>query len=261
MPLYALTIFLSAFLLFQVQPLIAKMILAWFGGTASVWTTCMLFFQFVLLAGYLYAHFIVAKLKPKQQAWLHGSLLVLAVLMLPIIPNVAWKPSGTENPTARILLLLSATVGLPYLLCSTTGPLVQAWYARANRNAMPYRLFALSNAGSMLALLSYPFLVEPYLPTRWQALIWSAGFCLFAALCAYTGFRAANVAETTAGKSWKRSRAPSGGQVSACTCSGLGSPPAPPWRCWPSRTISRRTSLRSHFFGSCRFRSICLALS
>ena len=200
MPLYALTIFLSAFLLFQVQPLIAKMILAWFGGTASVWTTCMLFFQFVLLAGYLYAHFIVAKLKPKQQAWLHGSLLVLAVLMLPIIPNVAWKPSGTENPTARILLLLGATVGLPYLLCSTTGPLVQAWYARANRNAMPYRLFALSNAGSMLALLSYPFLVEPYLPTRWQALIWSAGFCLFAALCAYTGFRAANVAETTAGE-------------------------------------------------------------
>jgi len=195
MPLYALTIFLSAFLLFQVQPLIAKTILAWFGGTASVWTTCMLFFQFLLLAGYLYAHFVVAKLKPKQQAWLHGSLLMLAVLMLPITPNAAWKPSGTENPTTRILLLLGATVGLPYLLCSTTGPLVQAWYARSTRNAMPYRLFALSNAGSMLALLSYPFLVEPYLPARWQALIWSGGFCLFAALCAYTGFRAARVAD------------------------------------------------------------------
>ena len=191
MPLYALTIFLSAFLLFQVQPLIAKTILAWFGGTASVWTTCMLFFQFLLLGGYLYAHFVIAKLKPKQQAWVHGSLLALAVLTLPIVPKPAWKPLGTENPTVRILSLLGATVGLPYLLCSTTGPLVQAWYTRAHRGALPYRLFALSNFGSMLALLSYPFLVEPYLPSRWQALIWSAGFCLFAALCAYTGFRAA----------------------------------------------------------------------
>ncbi len=195
MPLYALTIFLSAFLLFQIQPLIAKTILAWFGGTASVWTTCMLFFQVVLVGGYLYAHFVTAKLKPKQQAWLHGTLLALAVFMLPITPNPAWKPVGTENPTARILMLLGATVGLPYLLCSTTGPLVQAWYARAHRGGKPYRLFALSNFGSMLALLSYPFLVEPYLPTRWQALIWSGGFCLFAALCAYTGFRAAQFYE------------------------------------------------------------------
>jgi hypothetical protein len=195
MTLYALTIFLSAFLLFQVQPLIAKTILAWFGGTASVWTTCMLFFQLVLLAGYLYAHFVIKKLEPRQQAWLHGALLAAAVLMLPITPNPSWKPSGTENPTWRILLLLGATVGLPYLLCSTTGPLVQAWYARSKRGAIPYRLFALSNFGSMLALLSYPFLVEPYLPARMQALIWSAGFCVFAALCAYTGFRAANYTE------------------------------------------------------------------
>ncbi len=191
MPLYALTIFLSAFLLFQVQPLIAKTILPWFGGTASVWTTCMLFFQFMLVGGYLYAHFVIAKLKAKQQAWVHGGLLALAVLLLPIIPNVAWKPAGSENPTLRILLLLGATVGLPYLLCSTTGPLVQAWYARAHRDAMPYRLFALSNFGSLLALLSYPFLVEPYLPARLQAWMWSGGFCLFAALCAYTGFQAA----------------------------------------------------------------------
>lgn len=193
MPLYALTIFLSAFLLFQVQPLIAKTILAWFGGTAAVWTTCMLFFQFLLLGGYLYAHFVIAKLSPKRQALVHGGLLALAVLSLPIIPDPSWKPAGNENPTVRILLLLGATVGLPYLLCSTTGPLVQAWYARASRGALPYRLFALSNFGSMLALLSYPFLVEPYLPARWQALTWSAGFCLFAALCAYTGFRAARL--------------------------------------------------------------------
>ncbi|MCC6537974.1 MAG: spermidine synthase [Bryobacterales bacterium] len=196
MPLYALTIFLSAFLLFQVQPLIAKTILAWFGGTAAVWTTCMLFFQFLLLAGYLYAHFVIHRLRPRQQAWLHGSLLAAAVLLLPVIPNPAWKPSGLENPTWRILLLLGATVGLPYLLCSTTGPLLQAWYARTHpQGGTPYRLFALSNFGSMLALVSYPFAVEPYLPGRTQAWLWSAGFALFAALCAYAGFRASGAGE------------------------------------------------------------------
>jgi hypothetical protein len=188
---YALTIFLSAFLLFQVQPIIAKTILAWFGGSAAVWTTCMLFFQSVLLLGYLYAHFSIRKLTPRTQTRVHLVLLVLCLLMLPVIPNAAWKPVGTENPTVRILLLLAATVGLPYLMLSTTGPLLQAWYARAERGAMPYRLFALSNLGSMLALLSYPPLVEPFLPGRTQAWIWSGGFALFAVLCAFTALRSA----------------------------------------------------------------------
>ena len=191
MVLYALTIFLSAFLLFQVQPLIAKTILAWFGGTAAVWTTCMLFFQFVLLLGYGYAHFSVHILNPRRQVLVHSVLLVLAVLLLPIVPNPDWKPVGTENPTVRILLLLGATVGLPYLLCSTTGPLVQAWYARREHGSAPYRLFALSNLGSMLALLSYPPLVEPNLATKNQAWIWSGGFALFAVLCILTGWRSA----------------------------------------------------------------------
>jgi hypothetical protein len=186
---YALTIFLSAFLLFQVQPIIAKTILAWFGGSAAVWTTCMLFFQSVLLLGYLYAHFSIRKLTPRTQTKLHIALLALCLLLLPVIPNAAWKPAGTENPTLRILVLLAATVGLPYLMLSTTGPLLQAWYARAERGAMPYRLFALSNLGSMLALLSYPPLVEPYLPGRTQAWIWSGGFALFALLCAFTALR------------------------------------------------------------------------
>src|SRR5262245_16474231 len=105
MPLYALTIFLSAFLLFQVQPIIAKTILAWFGGSAAVWTTCMLFFQSVLLLGYLYAHFSIRKLTPKAQMLLHVVLLGACALLLPVIPNPAWKPSGTENPTVQILLL------------------------------------------------------------------------------------------------------------------------------------------------------------
>jgi hypothetical protein len=189
MLLYALTIFLSAFLLFQVQPLIAKTILAWFGGTASVWTTCMLFFQFELLLGYLYAHFSIRKLTPKQQATVHTVFLVAACLLLPIIPSAGWKPTGTENPTIRILLLLAATVGLPYLLCSTTGPLVQAWYSRREHGATPYRLFALSNLGSMLALLTYPPLVEPNLAVTSQAWIWSGGFIAFAILCTAVAWR------------------------------------------------------------------------
>ena len=189
MILYALTIFLSAFLLFQVQPIIAKTILAWFGGSAAVWTTCMLFFQIVLLLGYLYAHFSIRRLDPRTQARLHIGLLAVCILLMPAIPSAAWKPTGTENPTLRILLLLSATVGLPYLLLSTTGPLLQAWYARAERGALPYRLFALSNFGSMLALLSYPVLVEPYLAGRVQAWMWSVAFVVFALLCAYAALR------------------------------------------------------------------------
>jgi SAM-dependent methyltransferase len=194
MSLYAVTIFLSAFLLFQVQPLIAKTILAWFGGTASVWTTCMLFFQVELLVGYLYAHFSITRLTPRRQAIVHSALLLGAVMLLPVIPGAGWKPQGTENPTLRILALLLATVGLPYLLCSTTGPLVQAWYARRERGATPYHLFALSNLGSMLALLSYPPLVEPYLTTAQQAWLWSGGFVLFAVLCAWVAWRSAGAA-------------------------------------------------------------------
>ncbi|MBI5281385.1 MAG: fused MFS/spermidine synthase [Candidatus Solibacter usitatus] len=189
MLLYALTIFLSAFLLFQVQPMIAKMILPWFGGTAAVWATCLLFFQTTLLLGYLYSHFVVRRLKPRRQLILHAVLLAGALALLPVAPNEAWKPVGAEAPTLRILGLLALTVGLPYFLASTTGPLVQAWYAQAHPGKTPYRLYALSNAGSMLALLSYPPLVEPYLTLKQQAWVWSAGFAAFAALCLVTGWR------------------------------------------------------------------------
>jgi hypothetical protein len=191
MLLFAPTIFLSAFLLFQIQPIIAKAILPWFGGTATVWTTCMLFFQTGLLAGYGYAHLVIGKVRPRTQAWLHGGLLLICAAMLPVLPGAAWKPTGEENPTVRILLMLVATVGLPYVLLSTTTPLIQAWYARSEKDAMPYRLFALSNMGSMLALLTYPPLVEPFLSTRWQAYIWSGGFIVFAVLCVAAGIRSA----------------------------------------------------------------------
>lgn len=185
MPLYALTILLSAFLLFQVQPVIAKIILPWFGGSAAVWTTCLLFFQVVLLGGYLYAHFLFRYCSRRRQALIHIGLLAASALVLPAIPGAEWKPSGAEDPTARILLLLAATVGLPYFMLSATGPLVQGWYSR-RFEGVPYRLYALSNAGSMFALLSYPVLFEPVLATRQQALIWSAGYAAFVLFCGAT---------------------------------------------------------------------------
>ena len=169
MVLYALTIFTSAFLLFLVQPIVAKQILPWFGGSAAVWTTCLVFFQVALLVGYAYADFTTRKLRPRLQVILHVALLVLACVMLPIIPEAIWKPAGDEEPSLRILGLLLVTIGLPYLLLATTGPLVQAWFARSFPKGSVYRLFALSNFASMLALIGYPFLFEPWIPTQTQA--------------------------------------------------------------------------------------------
>jgi spermidine synthase len=193
MVLSASTIFLSAFLLFQVQPMIAKMILPWFGGSAAVWITAMLFFQSVLLGGYLYAHWLVRKLAPKAQAAVQVMLLVLSLLLLPVMPSPAGKPSGSEDPVLRILGLLVASVGLPYFLLSTTSPLIQAWYARRHRTALPYRFFALSNLASLLGLLAYPFLVEPNITLRQQSLGWSGAygvFVLFGTAAAIAGGRA-----------------------------------------------------------------------
>jgi hypothetical protein len=176
--LFGVTILLSAFLLFQVQPLIAKLILPWFGGSAAVWTSCLLFFQLVLLAGYAWAHWLSDR-SMRQQILLHGALLLVSLAALPILPSVRWKPAGGEDPLLGILGLLAATVGLPYFLLSATSPLLQSWYSRASGGAMPYRFFALSNAGSMAGLLTYPVFVEPNLTNRHQAWMWSAGFIAF----------------------------------------------------------------------------------
>jgi hypothetical protein len=188
MLVFAATIFLSAFLLFQVQPLIAKFILPWFGGAPNVWTTCMLFFQLVLLGGYLYADLISRFARPKAQAIIHGICLLVSLAFLPIIPADVWRPEGTESPTLRILMLLLVSIGLPYFMLSTTGPLVQSWFGRRYQGRSPYRLFALSNAGSMLALLSFPFLFEPWLPTRGHAWGWGLGYGVFVGLCLLTMF-------------------------------------------------------------------------
>jgi spermidine synthase/MFS family permease len=182
--LYAATIFLSSFLLFLVQPLIARLILPWFGGSAAVWTTCMLFFQALLLAGYAYAHLLTRFAPRRYEPLIHIVLLAVAVGTLPIAPSEIWKPIGTEEPVTQILLLLGFSVGLPYFLLAATSPLLQAWFARARPGENPYRLFAVSNLASLIALVGYPFLVEPMFGGAEQVKLWSWLFVLFATLCA-----------------------------------------------------------------------------
>ena len=185
---HAITILLSAFLLFQVQPLIAKIILPWFGGSAAVWSAALLFFQVLLLMGYAYAHLSIRYLGPRAQGILHCALLIVSSALLPILPATPANSAVTGDPTIAILLTLGASVGLPFFLLSTTSPLLQAWYVRSSGSTMPYRLFALSNLGSLLALLSFPFLVEPLLSSREQAYAWSGGYLVFAALCLFTAW-------------------------------------------------------------------------
>ena len=182
--LFATTIFSSAFLLFQVQPLISKFILPWFGGSPAVWSTCMLFFQVTLFAGYVYAHLTTQYLSPRWQAGLHVALLLTAALLLPITPNDVWKPDGSSSPALQIVTLLTMCVGLPYFILSSTGPLLQRWFSLQAPGVSPYRLYALSNIGSLLALVSFPFVFEPVLASPAQASIWSWGFRVFAIFCA-----------------------------------------------------------------------------
>ena len=181
--LYAATIFASGFLLFSVQPLIARQILPWFGGSSGVWTTCLMFFQLVLVAGYAYSNWTTRHLSPRAQSALHIGLLAASVIALPIVASPGWKPAGEGEPTWRILGLLLATIGLPYFVLCTTGPLIQAWFARAFPDRNVYRLFALSNLASLAALASYPFAIEPWMTTVRQAHLWSAAYGVFMLLC------------------------------------------------------------------------------
>jgi len=184
---FGLTAFAGAFLLFLVQPLIARFILPWFGGSPAVWTTCMLFFQMLLLAGYAGAHLISTRLPLRRQVAVFLALLAVALLLLPIIPGDHWKPPDGAVPALRILLLLAACLGLPYLALSATAPLLQAWFSRVFPGVSPYRLYALSNAGSLLALVAYPLLVEPHLSRHAQAWAWSVGLLAFVLLVAWCG--------------------------------------------------------------------------
>ena len=189
MPVYALTIFTGAFLLFLVQPLIGKYILPWFGGAPAVWTTCMLFFQMLLLCGYAYAHVSARWLKPRAQAILHLVLLIAALALLPITPSDSWKPSDGGDPTFRILCLLLVSIGLPYFVLAATSPLMQHWFSRTNPGVSPFRLYALSNVGSMLALLSFPFYFETQFTRTWQARLWGWGLVVYAISCSFCALK------------------------------------------------------------------------
>lgn len=180
--LYAGTIFLGSFLLFLVQPMIAKMILPWFGGTSAVWITCVLFFQLALLGGYVYAHLLSSGWRPVRQVAVHAALLGASLFLLPISPSPAWKNSGSDAPSLTILCLLLITIGLPYFLLSTSSPLLQSWYVGRYRRVIPYRFFALSNLASLMGLVSYPFLIEPAMTLRQQARLWSTGYGIFLVL-------------------------------------------------------------------------------
>ncbi|MEM9018821.1 MAG: ferrichrome ABC transporter permease, partial [Verrucomicrobiota bacterium] len=185
MVVFLSAVFLSAFLLFQVQPILARYILPWYGGSPAVWTSCLLFFQLGLLGGYAYAHLLVSRFRnrPAWQVGIHLAVVAVALLFLPIAPSEALRPSGTEaSPVSGILLLLFSTVGLPFVAISASSPLLQHWFGEAKPNRSPYRLYAVSNAGSLLGLLTYPVLIEPIFRLREQTMLWSGGFLLFALL-------------------------------------------------------------------------------
>ena len=203
---FALTIFVGAFLLFQIEPIIGRYILPWFGGAPGVWTACLLFFQVLLLCGYAYAHFSIQRLSPRMQVFTHLMLLGACMVLLNVTPEAAWKPQTVgeiANPTWRIVALLAVHVGLPFFALSATSPLLQAWVSRGNGGRAPYRLYALSNVGSLLALVSYPFVFEPLLGRTMQAGAWSWGMRLFiigCAGCAILAWRAGNADSGAPGK-------------------------------------------------------------
>jgi hypothetical protein len=173
--LFAVTSFLSAALVFIVEPMFAKMVLPLLGGTPAVWNTCLVFFQGALLAGYGYAHLITTRLTIAQQATLHAALLVLAAMTLPVALPVAWTPPVETTPIPWLVLVLAVGLGAPFLMLSASAPLLQKWFSGTDHPAAqdPYFLYSASNVGSILALLSYPLLIEPSWPLPQQASMWS----------------------------------------------------------------------------------------
>jgi spermidine synthase len=181
---FALTIFTSAFLLFQVQPLLSKQILPWFGGSPAVWTTAMLFFQSLLCLGYFYAHALANLSSRKTQARIHVFVLIVAaVLASRVLPGVDLRPESSDSPVLQVLQILGLSVGLPYFCLATTGPLVQHWFTNTAHAKSVFRLYALSNVGSFLALLSFPYVLEPWLEQQQMGQLWTIGFWVFALLC------------------------------------------------------------------------------
>ena len=183
-PIFTLAVFLSAALLFVVEPMFGKMVLPLLGGSPAVWTTCMLFFQGALLLGYFYAHSLPKWLGLRRHTILHIALLGLCLLLLPIrVEESAWS-LRLDHPSLWLLSVLTISLGAPFVLLSSTGPLLQVWFSRTSHPSAqnPYFLYAASNAGSLIALLSYPFLIEPAITLGGQARWWSLGYIVLAAV-------------------------------------------------------------------------------
>ena len=185
--LFAATFGLAGFLLFQVQPMLAKYILPWFGGSATTWIVCMLFFQVALLAGYAHAYAVTRPLAVPMQAKVQLGILLIGIALLPITPSEVWKPATTDNPTWRIIALLAASVGVPYIILATTSPLLSRWLARIDSTLNPSAFFAASNLGSFVGLLSYPFIFERVMSSGEQTIWWSWAFVAYAVLFACCG--------------------------------------------------------------------------
>ncbi len=195
---YAISVFVSAFLLFLIQPMLGKILLPWFGGTTAVWSTILLFSQVVLTAGYAYAYLLLGKLRSRWQGIIHLLLLGLSLLLLgtaaliwssPLTPGLDWRPVGGGQPTWDLLRILFVIIGLEFLLLASNSTLMQAWFHRDFPQPTPYRLYALSNTGSLLALISYPLIFEPNLTLRSQAYFWATVYLLFAGTVVYLGLR------------------------------------------------------------------------
>ncbi len=202
---YALSIFLSAFLLFQIQPLISKTLLPWFGGASSLWTAAMLFFQILLTGGYAYANWLVRLRSAKKQTLTHLGLLAVSVCLIaalwllwpsPITPGSSLKPAEISHPVAYLFFLLTISVGLPFFVLSTNSPLTQAWFSRKFPGRSPYWLYSLSNTGSLLGLAAFPFVFEPLFSIRWQGWIWAGCYLLFAVLAAHNALKTLRHAPT-----------------------------------------------------------------
>ena len=192
--IYGLAVFTSAFLIFLVQPMVGKRILPWFGGVPAVWTICLAFYQTTLFLGYAYAHLSTRLLRPSLQLGLHALFVLGALASLPILPEAPGHPIEDTDPTATVLAILAGSVGLPFLVLASTGPLVQVWLARTHPSISPYPLYAISNFGSFLALFAYPFWIESNLRNSTEARVWTLGFgltCLIVLACAIPAVRSA----------------------------------------------------------------------
>ena len=215
----ALSVFLSAFLLFLIEPMIGKFILPGVGGTSAVWSTVLMFFQVLLTGGYAYAYWLTGHRSGRKRTMIHISLLAVSLVIMlvlgltwksPVFPRPGWQPASTENPIWEICKLLGVTVGLPYFLLAANSVLMQAWYRRMNLQRTPYFLYALSNAGSIVGLVGYVLIVEPGLTLREQGLTWSAGYLFFALLTGYGALRSLRTSHQS-GKEASREAVPSPG--------------------------------------------------